>query len=64
MCKNKQVSLKSKLFRLRSFIYKTVIVRVDGQLKNAVALDNFEKQPIVLPGDSIKYQIIISMRVQ
>jgi hypothetical protein len=58
MGKNKQVSSKSKLFRLRPFIDETGMVRVGGRLKNAVALDIFQKQPIILPGDSIYTKLL------
>lgn len=53
MGKNKKVFLKSTLFGLRPLMDKTGIVQVNGRLKNAVALDVFQKQPIILLGDNI-----------
>ena len=47
-----QVATTSKLFRLRPYYDKGELLRVGGRLKNAISLDIYQRNPIVLPSDS------------
>lgn len=53
-----QVSPTSKLFRLRPFYDKDEVLRVGGRLKNAIELDMCQRNPIVLPSDSVYTQLL------
>jgi len=44
-----QVSTKSKIFRLCAFLDQNQILRVGGRLKNADALDSFQRHPMLIP---------------
>jgi len=48
----RQISPKSKLWRLKPFLDENKLIRVGGRLKNAATLDIFQKHPIPLPADS------------
>lgn len=47
-----QVATNSKLFRLRPYYDDEEILRVGGRLKNAITLNVYQRNPIVLPSDS------------
>lgn len=47
-----QVATNSKLFRLRPYYDEEEVLRVGGRLKNAISLDMYQRNPIVLPSDS------------
>lgn len=56
--KNKKSIQKSKIILLRPFIDDKDILRVGGRLKNASAIEVFQRQPIILPGDSIYTKLL------
>ncbi|KAL4136141.1 hypothetical protein QTP88_007705 [Uroleucon formosanum] len=56
--KNKKSIPKSKITLLRPFIDDKDILRVGGRLKNASTIEVFQRQPIILPGDSIYTKLL------
>jgi len=56
--KNKKSIPKSKIILLRPFIDDKDILRVGGRLKNASTIEVFQRQPIILPGDSIYTKLL------